>query len=107
MRAALALLMMLGVAEAAPLRLAERPATPQAKCTLYRDATAFTLKRRGTRGLSPEFLARHAGFIEGGCIGAHDACPRTAEELDFANTMVVLSMNAGMASTFAPFGCPK
>lgn len=106
MRASLVLVLLTGVAHAAPLHVAERPPTPEAKCALYRDATVFTLKRRGQNGLSPEFLARHAAFIEGGCIGAHNACPRTSQELEFANTMVVLSMNAGMASTFAPFGCP-
>lgn len=78
-----------------------------AKCARYTSAWNFTLKKRGNAGLSADFLARHAAFIASGCTAKADVCPRSKEELDLANLMVILSMNAGMASTFAPFACVK
>lgn len=77
------------------------------KCARYTAAWDKTLAERGTHGLGAAFLERHAAFIAGGCTGTHDVCPRSPAELDLANIMIVHSMNAGMASTFAPFGCPK
>jgi len=77
------------------------------KCARYAKAWHVALERRGTHGLGPGFLARHAAFLASGCTGAADVCPRTPEELALANDLVVASMNAGMASTFAPFACRK
>lgn len=82
-------------------------ARPQQKCARYTAAWEKTIAARGTAGISAEFLEKHAAFIAGGCIGAHDVCPRSQAEFDLANVLFIQSMNAGMASTFAPFGCPK
>lgn len=88
---------------AAPMNLAR----PEIKCRAYTALWDRTIAARGYDGIGPAFLERHAAFIAGGCTGGHDVCPRSPAELDLANIMVLHSMNAGMASTFAPFGCPK
>ena len=77
------------------------------KCVRYGKAWTQALAHLGTDGLSPAFLDRHAAFLASDCTTRADVCPRSPEELKLANIMVVLSMNAGTASTFPPFGCPK
>jgi hypothetical protein len=49
----------------------------------------------------------HEAFLASGCTARAAVCPRSAEELEIANVMVVLAMNAGTASTFLPFSCRK
>lgn len=91
---------------AAPPAVAQDPAAFAAeKCSRYRQATADALRRWGREGLSAEFLAAHAAFIDGGCQGPPSICPRPGRETDFANAMTVRAMNAGMASTFLPWAC--
>ncbi len=80
---------------------------PEVKCERYGKAWAEALVRRGQQGLSREFIERHEGFLASGCTTRADVCPRSAEELDMANMMVVAAMNAGTASTFPPFACRK
>jgi hypothetical protein len=80
---------------------------PEVKCARYKKAWADALARRGTRGLGRDFLDRHEAFLASGCTGSADVCPRSSEELDLANIMVVAAMNAGTASTFPPFACRK
>ena len=80
---------------------------PEVKCERYSKAWSEALSRRGTRGLSPEFIERHEAFLASGCTTRADVCPRSGEELDMANMMVVAAMNAGTASTFPPFACRK
>ncbi|MCZ8181850.1 MAG: hypothetical protein O9322_02685 [Beijerinckiaceae bacterium] len=80
---------------------------PRVKCEIYTKATAEALQRFGRTGLGVEFLARHEAFLAGGCAGERDVCPKSPEELRLANALVIRGMNAGMASTFFPFGCPK
>ncbi len=80
---------------------------PRVKCELYARATAEALQRFGRTGLGAEFLARHEAFLASGCQGERDACPKSPEELRLANVLVIRGMNAGMASTFFPFACPK
>jgi hypothetical protein len=75
------------------------------KCDRYRQGWEDALRRRGTQGLSQDFLERHARFIAGGCLGPADICPRDGAETDLANVMTVRAMNAGMASTFLPWAC--
>ncbi len=75
------------------------------KCDRYRQGWEDALRRRGTQGLSRDFLERHARFIAGGCLGPADICPRDGAETDLANVMTVRAMNAGMASTFLPWAC--
>ena len=80
---------------------------PEVKCSRYRKAWSDALARRGTQGLGQEFLDRHEAFLASGCTERTDVCPRSTEELDLANMMVVAAMNAGTASTFPPFFCRK
>ncbi|MBB3017188.1 hypothetical protein FHR70_000228 [Microvirga lupini] len=80
---------------------------PEVKCERYGKAWADALARRGRQGLSPEFIERHEAFLASGCTARADVCPRSSEELDIANIMVVAAMNAGTASTFPPFACRK
>lgn len=80
---------------------------PRVKCERYQKASEEALRRFGTNGLAPEFLARHQAFIAGGCTGERNVCPKSAQEFRLANALVIQGMNAGMASTFFPFGCPK
>lgn len=101
-RAALAMLVLLaGPVEAAPR------SWPEEKCARYELAWRQAFARRGEKGLGREFLASHAAFLASGCTAAASVCPRSAEELDLANIMVISAMNAGMASTFPPFACRK
>lgn len=79
----------------------------EVKCDRYKKAWSEALARRGTQGLGREFLDRHEAFLASGCTARADVCPRSAEELDLANVMVILAMNAGTASTFPPFFCRK
>lgn len=80
---------------------------PQVKCERWRGAYDEALKRIGRKGLGEEFLARNEAFIASGCQTPPDVCPRNAEELTFANVMVMAGMNAGLGSTFMPFACRK
>lgn len=63
------------------------------------------LRRRGKADLGEAFITRHEDFIASGCLEGRQVCPRSREELDMANTLVLLGMNAGMSGTFFPFSC--
>ncbi|MBQ0824887.1 hypothetical protein HPT29_003250 [Microvirga terrae] len=95
--------------ETAPARAqaTEPQSWPEIKCARYRKAWSDALAHRGTKGLGRDFLERHEAFLASGCTTKGDVCPRSAEELDLANMMVVAAMNAGTASTFPPFACRK
>jgi hypothetical protein len=80
---------------------------PEVKCERYGKAWSEALARRGTKGLGQDFIERHEAFLASGCTARADVCPRSSEELDMANIMVVAAMNAGTASTFPPFACRK
>ncbi|WP_154449374.1 hypothetical protein [Halovulum marinum] len=75
------------------------------KCALYRDAVDDALALRGRDGLRPEFLRRNEDFIRSGCTTQGHVCPETPQELALADMLTLMTMNAGMASTFVPFGC--
>ncbi len=77
------------------------------KCDRYKQAWSGALARQGLGGLGQAFLARHEAFLASNCTTRADVCPRSAEEFKLANTMVILSMNAGTASTFPPFACRR
>lgn len=101
-RATLALLLLAGPAgaqDAADWR--------KTKCERYARDWTEALRRFGNAGLSPDFLARHDAFLASGCDDPRDVCPRSKEELDLANVMVLRAMNAGTASTFLPFACKR
>ncbi|KUL95002.1 hypothetical protein DK26_13155 [Bosea sp. WAO] len=90
--------------------LAQAPGSenwPAVKCERYRKAYDEATRRFGTKGLGPEFLARHDAFMASGCQTPPDVCPRSTEELNLANIMVMAGMNAGLSSTFMPFACRK
>ncbi|MBL0403653.1 hypothetical protein JKG68_06720 [Microvirga aerilata] len=80
---------------------------PEVKCARYAKAWSDALARQGAQGLGQEFLDRHEAFLASGCTTRGDVCPRSAEELELANMMVVAAMNAGTASTFPPFACRR
>lgn len=80
---------------------------PAIKCERYTKAYGEALSKLGRKGLSPDFLEAHEAFLASGCSIKGEVCPRSAEELNLANVMVVMGMNQGMASTFMPFACPK
>ena len=77
----------------------------EGKCARYKTAWEQGLARMGTKGLSPAFLERHAAFLASGCTAKADVCARSEQEIALANAMIVMAMNAGMASTFPPFSC--
>jgi hypothetical protein len=79
----------------------------EVKCARYTKSWTEALAKRGKQGLSREFLETHEAFLASGCTSPIDVCPRSEAELDFANVMVILAMNAGTASTFPPFRCHK
>jgi hypothetical protein len=95
-----------GIASAAA-QGAQAQSWPEVKCARYKKAWTDALAQRGTKGLGQEFIERHEAFLASGCATKGDVCPRSAEELDLANMMVVAAMNAGTASTFPPFSCRK
>lgn len=97
--------LLLALPAASPAAAQDPAAFAAEKCSRYRQATADALQRWGRDGLSADFLAAHAAFIEGGCQGPPSICPQPGRETDFANAMTVRAMNAGMASTFLPWAC--
>jgi hypothetical protein len=80
---------------------------PAIKCERYTKAWGEALSKLGRKGLSLDFLNAHEAFLASGCSIRGEVCPRSAEELNIANVMVIMGMNQGMASTFMPFACPK
>ncbi|WP_156323433.1 hypothetical protein [Bosea sp. AAP35] len=91
--------------------LAQRSAAPEdwpaVKCERYTKAYADALTKLGRKGLSQPFLDAHEAFLASGCSIKGEVCPRSKEELDLANVMVIMGMNQGMASTFMPFACRR
>lgn len=79
----------------------------EVKCERYKQGWATALTRMGTRGLGKEFLDSPEAFLASGCTAVGRVCPRSSEELELANIMVIVAMNAGTASTFPPFACNK
>jgi hypothetical protein len=96
-----------GGAVPAPAQESPTKSWPEVKCARYKKAWTEALARRGRLGLGREFLESHEAFLASGCTARADVCPRSSEELDLANIMVILAMNAGTASTFPPFYCRK
>jgi hypothetical protein len=80
---------------------------PEVKCERYTKAWTQALARKGTKGLDDAFMTAHAAFLASGCTARADVCPRSAQELEMANTLVLMAMSEGMSSTFLPFTCRK
>lgn len=87
--------------------MAQEPAPTQwqvTKCRVYADALADA--RRDREGaLSKPFLDGNEAFIARGCTERVPVCPRTEADLEIANILTIVAMNAGTASTFLPFAC--
>ena len=77
------------------------------KCARYTKAWFEALRRKGPQGLGSEFIRRHDAFLASGCAHGISVCPRSPEELEMANIMIIAAFNGGMASTFTPFACGK
>lgn len=107
--ASLALLASLTASEAALAGAPKRAAQDwsEVKCERYKAGLAQILARRGTGGIGQEFRKSHDAFLASGCTARADVCPRSAEELEVANMLTIVAMNAGTASTFLPFACRK
>jgi hypothetical protein len=80
---------------------------PEVKCARYTKAWDHALARRSKKGLGDAFMTAHAAFLASGCTARADVCPRSSEELELANTLVLMAMSEGMSSTFLPFACRK
>ena len=75
------------------------------KCALYAQAVQDALAARGPAGLRESFLAANTRFIASGCTANMRICAATPQEYALADMLTMMTMNEGMASTFAPFGC--
>jgi hypothetical protein len=104
--AAVLLLAFAGLGAAAQEK-AREPSWPEVKCARYKAAYAQAIKRLTTRGLTEQFLSDHDAFLASNCTAQVAVCPRSKEELNLANALVIMGMNEGMASTFMPFACRK
>ncbi|HEY5795017.1 MAG TPA: hypothetical protein VIU82_08375 [Bosea sp. (in: a-proteobacteria)] len=80
---------------------------PAIKCERYTKAWGEALAKFGRKGLGQPFIEAHEAFLASGCSIKGEVCPRSTEELNLANVMVIMGMNQGMASTFMPFACRK
>jgi hypothetical protein len=78
----------------------------QEKCFRYKRDWTEALRRWGTDGLSPAFLDGDIAFIDSGCESQAKICARSARELELVDVLTIRVVNAGMSSTFLPFGCP-
>lgn len=104
---ALAAGLVLGTAAAAIAQPAPPENWPAVKCERYTRAYGEALAKFGRKGLGQPFLDAHEAFLASGCAIKGAVCPRSTEELNLANVMVIMGMNQGMASTFMPFACPR
>jgi hypothetical protein len=107
MRVAFAALFLLAGLSEATAQVSRAESWSEVKCTRYAKAWGEALAKRGRTGLSAEFIARHEAFLASGCPTPGDVCPRSKEELNLANVLVLMAMNEGAGSTFLPFACRK
>ena len=80
---------------------------PAAKCAAYGAAWNQALDGFGSDEMNYAFLAGNENFIAGGCSDRAEICPQSRQELEIANALTLALMNAGTASTFLPFKCPR
>lgn len=106
-RIALATALVLGSAAQGFAQSAAPENWPAVKCERYTKAWGEALAKFGRKGLGQPFLDAHEAFLASGCSIKGEVCPRSTEELNLANVMVIMGMNQGMASTFMPFACPR
>lgn len=80
---------------------------PAQKCAAYEAAWSQALEAFGSDDMNYGFMAGNENFIASGCSEAGEICPQSRQELDIANAITLALMNAGTASTFLPFNCPR
>lgn len=97
-----AVLGLTGIASAEPQ---DQSAWQAEKCARYAAAWREAVARNGTADVGAAFLERHDAFVASRCQDPRNVCPRTRGEIALANVLTIAAMNAGMASTFLPFGC--
>jgi hypothetical protein len=75
------------------------------KCAIYGAAWEEMLSE-GAADLDRDFVAGNERFIASACTDRGEVCPVEAGDFEVANTLTLMLMNAGAASTFLPFRCP-
>ena len=75
------------------------------KCALYQSAWDWSYDHFAGDGISAEFIEQNNEFVARGCREKVHVCPRSAQEIEMANMLTVMTMSEGMASTFVPFSC--
>lgn len=75
------------------------------KCALYTDAWSRALSSNPNITISENFRTANEDFISSGCVKEITVCPRSKDELELANTLAIVMLNEGAASTFMPFAC--
>lgn len=93
-------------ATAAPAQERSVQSWNEEKCARYTAAWHEALSRLGREGLGTGFVAAHEAFLAAGCRGPRRACPRSEAELRMADAMTAAAVNARIAGSFLPFGCP-
>lgn len=96
---------LLGGATAGQAQDLEGLTWPEQKCLLYQGAWDAALDSVGPDGIGEDFIAASAEFVASGCTIRGNACPRSPQEFRLADLLTLMTMNEGMASTFAPFRC--
>ncbi len=76
------------------------------KCRIYEQSWGEALAFFGSDNVNYNFIAQNENFIAGRCTGGIQICPQSNQELEIANALTLVMMNAGAASTFLPFSCP-
>ena len=77
------------------------------KCATYAAAWNQALDMFGSDEMNYAFMAGNENFIASGCSDRGQICPQSGQELEIANALTLALMNAGTASTFLPFNCPR
>jgi hypothetical protein len=91
--------------EAAMAQVVPQRSWPEEKCARYTQVWRELIAKRGMAGLSEAFRAQHNAFLVSGCHSAPAVCPRSPQELELANLLVLRGMSLKLASTFFPFRC--
>ena len=77
----------------------------QEKCFRYKRDWTEALRRFGADGLSAAFVGGNEAFIASGCESDAKICARLPRERELVDILAIRAVNAGMSTTFLPFGC--
>ncbi|WP_454286780.1 hypothetical protein [Rhizobium arsenicireducens] len=77
------------------------------KCARYGRAFEALVKVFDEQGTTKDFIRGNRDFIAAGCSNGADICPTSERDIEFANALTLLAMNAGAASSFLPFVCRR